>query len=295
MVAFVSTWTVDVPTCRTTDLAPAEVAPVWQHSRRISRIAGESARASDIYNLEKFGHNKTTIRICPIVYPAVENASWFRILPAKRSVTPSAMFSLFVRQALARRPALNALTNLVGRLPTLSSSQATLPALVVAARPRFFSLSTPLAFPTTKKKTTKKVTTSAGRKKPTKTSPAKKKTAGVASKSKTKSKKPAPKKTVAKKKAAVAKPKKVVAKKVVPKKVVPTVQTPRNTRQFPTLCTLFYLWLILESGNSPPSSSSASNARVWYLLPTHVPYSESQARQYQGGIPNRPENVGGSQ
>ena len=157
------------------------------------------------------------------------------------------MFSVFVRQALARRPALNTLTNLAGRLPTLSSSHATLPSLVVAARPRFFSLSTPLAFPTAKKKPVKKATTGTGRKKPAKTSTTKKKPASAASKSKTKAKKPAPKqkvatKKVAKKKIAVAKPKKVVAKKVVPK----VVKTPRNTRQFPILCTLLYLWLILR-------------------------------------------------
>ncbi len=180
------------------------------------------------------------------------------------------MFSVFVRQALARRSGLNTLTNLVGRLPTLSSS----PTLVVAARSRFFSLSAPLAFPTTKKKTTKKATTTTGRKNPPKTSAAtKKKTAITASKSKTKARKPAPKKKVVKKKVVVAKPKKVVAKKVVAK-----IETPRNTRQFPILCTLFYLWLILRWENSPPSSSSASNARVWYLLPAHVPYSQSQAR-----------------
>ena len=181
------------------------------------------------------------------------------------------MFSVFVRQALARRPALNTLTNVVGRLPTLSSS----PSLVVAARPRFFSLSAPLAFPTTKKKTTKGATTTAGKKTPPKTSAAtkKKKTVSTASKSKTKARKPPPKKKVVKKKIVVAKP-----KKVVPKKVVAKVETPRNTRQFPILCTLFYLSLTLRWANSPPSSSSASNARVWCLLPAHVPYSQSQAR-----------------
>lgn len=184
------------------------------------------------------------------------------------------MFSVFVRQTLARRTPLNTLTNLVGRLPTLSSSPATVPSLIVAARPRFFSLSTPLAFPTTNKKPTKKATTTAGRKDLTKTSTStkKKKTASTASKSKTKARKPPTKKKVVKKKIPVLKPKKVVVKKVEAK-----VETPRNTRQFPVLCTLFYLWLILRWANSPPSSSSASNARVWCLLPANVPYSQSQA------------------
>jgi hypothetical protein len=203
------------------------------------------------------------------------------------------MFSMFVRQAVARRPALNTLTNLVGRLPTLSSPHGTLPSLVVAARPRFFSLNTPLAFPTTGKKTVKKATTTVGRKTPTKTSSAKKKKASkasTASKSKTKARKPAPKQKIAKrkitkKKIVVAKPKKVVAKQ--------PAKTPRNTRQFPILCTLFYLWLILRWDNSQPSSSSASNARIWRLLPACVPYSRSQARRYQGVIHYRPEYVGG--
>ena len=159
------------------------------------------------------------------------------------------MLSLFVRQALARRSAVNRLTDLVGRLPTLSSPSATLPSLVVATRPRFFSRSAPLAFPTAKKTTTKRATSTASRKKPTATTTTKKKTAGTAIKSKAKARKPAPKKKVAKKKvvkqkAAVAKPK----KKKVPKKVVPKVETPRNTRQSPVLCTLFYLWLISEVG-----------------------------------------------
>ena len=74
-----------VSTHRTTDLVPAEAAPVWQHSRRISRIVGERARASDIYKPEKFGHNKTMTRICSIICLVVEIASWFRFLPAKRS------------------------------------------------------------------------------------------------------------------------------------------------------------------------------------------------------------------
>ena len=185
------------------------------------------------------------------------------------------MFSVFVRQALARRTPLNTLANVVGRLPTLSSSSATLPSLIVAARPRFFSLSSRLAFPATNKKPTKKATTTAGRKTQTKTSAAtkKKKTVSTASKSKTKARKLPPKKKVVKKKIPVLKPKKVTVKKVEPK-----VETPRNTRQFPILCTLFYPWLILRWANSPPSSSSASNARVWCLLPAHVPYSQSQAR-----------------
>jgi hypothetical protein len=152
------------------------------------------------------------------------------------------MFSIFVRQALARRPALKTLTNMVGRLPTLSPSSATLPDLVVAARPRFFSLSAPIAFPVTKKKATTKPTTTAGRKKSTETTAAKKKTASTASKpkvkvkAKTKAKKPVPKKKPAKKKTVIAKPKKKTIKKVVPKPV-----TPRNTRQFPILRTLYHL------------------------------------------------------
>ena len=202
------------------------------------------------------------------------------------------MFSLFVRQALARRPALSTLTNLVGRLPTLSPCPAALPAQVVAARPRFFSLTAPLAFSVTKKKTTKKPTAAAGRKKPTKTTAATKKTASTANKLKTKAKtkKPAPKKKPAKKKTVVAKPK----KKKVPKKVVLKVVTPRNTRQFPILRTLYQLLLILRRRNSPPSPTSASNARVWRLLSTHVSYSQSQTRQCQGSILSRPEDVGSS-
>ena len=199
------------------------------------------------------------------------------------------MFSLFLRRALARRPALNALTTLVGRQPTLSSSSTTLPALVVTTRPRFFSLSAPLSFPVTEKKTTKKPTTTAGRKKRTeKPAAKKKKTASTASKSKAKTKKPAAKKKPARKKTVVAKPK----KKKAPKKVVLQVQTPRNTRQSPILRTLYHLLLILRGRNSPPSSSSASNASVWRLLSTHVSYSQSQAHQCQGSIPNRSEDVG---